>query len=430
VGARRISEFARQLRDTGWSVTVIAAEGEDIVQELDQDLQEIEIIRIRPPQKLYRRIAQLRQRNGSAGSIAEQGGEGVKEKPVSPTPQRETLRARLKRYYHSAEWTMDDRKLFSLIMLLRALMLNRKWDWVISSGPPMSVHVAARMFSTLVRTRWVMDLRDPWVGSGHWNRFVQTPLRDKMERFFEATCVGHANLVTTTSPGIAAALTRRFPRSAEKIHVVYNGFDGQVEKAPRKGAGRLRLLYAGSLYYNRDPFPLLDAIGALVADPSVDRKKVSFTLVGNCRHWKGIDVAARAKALGVSDCVHILPAVSPGKVREMIRESEILVNFAQGQPDQIPAKLYEHMASGREMLLIAEKDSDSARVAVATGQGRVVEPNDSVGLREVMRDLYSFYVQHSRPFKPFAETVTEFSRESQNRRFLQLLSVGGATHES
>jgi hypothetical protein len=43
----------------------------------------------------------------------------------------------------------------------------------------------------------------------------------------------------------------------------------------------------------------------------------------------------------------VRPAVPPAEASALMTEAEVLVNFAQGQPEQIPAKLYDYIASGR-----------------------------------------------------------------------------------
>jgi hypothetical protein len=185
-------------------------------------------------------------------------------------------------------------------------------------------------------------------------------------------------------------------------------------------------LYAGSLYFNRDPFPLLEAVRDLVNSPGVERERVCFSLVGDCRHWNGQDLAAWVRAEGVEDCIRLLPRVAPTAVRAMMAEAEVLVNFAQGQPDQIPAKLYDYLASGREMLLIAEAHSDAARVARESGAGRIVEPTEVAALRAVLVELYTFYVERGLSFAPEERTIGKYSRDYQNGRFMELLAVSPA----
>jgi glycosyltransferase involved in cell wall biosynthesis len=270
-----------------------------------------------------------------------------------------------------------------------------------------------------------MDLRDPWVGNGFWTREFRSALRDAIESRLERHCLRRADCVTVASPGIGNALRGRVPEAAGKLQLVLNGYDGALSPAPQPSR-RLRLLYAGSLYFNRDPFPLLEALHALVNTAGIARERVDFTLVGDCRRWNDQDLEAWVRAHGMEDCVHILPPVAPSRVGSLLANAEVLVNFAQGQPDQIPAKLYEYLASGREMLLLAEKHSDAARVTRDSGAGRIVEPQDREGLRTVLRELYTFYVERGLAYAPDGRVIGTYSRTHQNGRFMDLLAVSTA----
>jgi hypothetical protein len=74
------------------------------------------------------------------------------------------------------------------------------------------------------------------------------------------------------------------------------------------------------------------------------------------------------------------------------------------------------------MLLVAESDSDAARITRDSGAGRIVDPQDPAALDATVRDLYDFYVTRGRAWVPDRETIDQFSRERQNRRFLELLA--------
>jgi glycosyltransferase involved in cell wall biosynthesis len=247
-------------------------------------------------------------------------------------------------------------------------------------------------------------------------------LRDKIERWLERKCITNAERVTVASPGIGNALLHRVPSVNGKLEVVLNGYDFRATPSERP-SGRLRLLYAGSLYLNRNPFPLLEALRDLLRLPTVDRARLSFILVGRCESWNGRDVTAWIEAAGMQDVVQVLPSVPPATVLKLMEQTEVMVNFAQGQPEQIPAKLYDYIASGREMLLIAERDSDAARITRESGAGRVVEPEDKAALYTNLQELYTYYVERGLPYIPNEERVRKFSREYQNRIFVDLLSA-------
>ena len=52
--------------------------------------------------------------------------------------------------------------------------------------------------------------------------------------------------------------------------------------------------------------------------------------------------------------VSVIPAVDPGELTAYMNASNVLINFAQGQARQIPAKSYDYLAWRRDVLTIAE----------------------------------------------------------------------------
>lgn len=431
VGAKRMAELACYLRDRKYEVTVVSGIA-DAVPELADRIYGIELKMVPLPPKLYpiiaywpkRLLKKTRARHGKP-SMSESVKNGVL---ATGADKKEGVAAWFKRHYHAIEGIVDESKLWSFMAFLRVLWLRKSFDWIISSGPPHSLHLTAWLLSNITHAKWIMDLRDPWVCNHDWpdKEKSSSRLRDRIERFLERKCVGSAHSVTTASPGIASALLARIPEAADKVTVVLNGYDQRVENKAG-GSGRLRLLYAGSLYLNRNPFPLLAALHGLLELPHVERTLVSFVLVGLCSSWNGHDLTTWIREKGMQDVVSILPPVAPAEVRAMMLDADVLVNFAQGQPEQIPAKLYDYIAAGREMLLIAESNSDAARVTLESGMGRIVEPHDEAGLRATLQELYAFYVQQGRTFEPDETRVKRFSREYQNKEFEKLLMAHDAT---
>lgn len=425
IGARRISELAAYLHARGHEVVAVCGTGAPIQAEpaLTERVHGIRVERIAVPGKLTPRLlAWLPRRRAAApqASAAAANDEGG--------PATESRLARLKRYYHSFEWLVDDRKLWSLLAALHLarLALRERFDLVISSGPPMSPHLAVLAARRLLRCRWIMDLRDPWTDDQDWLRHVRSPLSDRINAFLERRCVLGADAVTTTTPSLARLLRRRYPSQEEAIHTIYNGYDGAPQETPAP-VGALRLLYAGSIYYNRDPFPLLEAFAALLNQPEVDRRKVSLRLVGNCQAWRGRSLAQWIDERGLGDRIELRPPVPPGEVARLLAEANVLVNFAQGQPHQIPAKMFEYIAAGREMLLIAERDSDSAALLRAAGGGRVCDPREPLTLLPTLSALYRHYVIEARGFDADPTRLARFARSGQNRRFLELVTTAPLT---
>lgn len=431
VGAKRMSELARYLCNEAYEVVVVAAKpsrGGKVDPSLRLDFPNLHHIWLPQPPKvlpfLLPRIKLLLTRSSG-------GKQSVVAHPAVPAENgKEGLLHRLKRTYFSLEWLVDDKKLWATLVAVRLLgfALAKPFDAVISSGPPMSTHLAVLLARPVLRGRWIADLRDPWCDQNHRSG-VQTKLSRQFDRWFEARVVAAADAVTVTTPGYKRLLCQRYPEKRERIQLVLNGFDGEAETPPPT-SGKLHLLYAGSLYYNRDPFPLLRGIRELVNQPDVDRSRVIVRLVGDCHSWNGASVANWIQENGLQDCVAIHPRVPAAEVGALLAEANVLINFAQAQPMQIPAKMFDYLAARREVLLIAEPHSDTAWLARQAGCTRIVPPGDDAAMNSTLASLYHDYVTapQSRNFSS-TPSLDAFSRRAQSEKFVDLLQGGSVTEQ-
>jgi len=249
------------------------------------------------------------------------------------------------------------------IQLIICLDQYKMWSWragwaaltagkrlnaraVIASGPPMTNLLAGLWVARFRRIPFIADFRDPWyAGFEHLpgpSAFERT-LRSSMERLL----VQRSTAVTVTTDLLAQQLLSTYPAARGKIHVVRNGFDGEPRQLPTSTGHCLRFLYAGEIYVNRDPFPFLAALERLLALADTDASRISATFVGYCESYRGVRLADWLRGKRCEALVRVLPPVTTQVVEAMKAEASVLLNFSQASPLTVPAKTYEHMASGQ-----------------------------------------------------------------------------------
>ncbi len=429
VGARRPSELMRFLKDKGHNVEglgVMLGKKAAKDPELEKRIADIKVMHVWDPPsvvdwlwKHLKRAVKAISGGSKSGAVA-----GEAENAAAGEVERsESLTDKLRRHYNALYGLYDARKLWALFAILR-LVVNRfskKYDIVISSGPPSASQLVGYWAAKLNGAKYVMDFRDPWVGNSHVSAQGNSKLRDYFEKAAEQRCVARADLIAVTTPGIERMLNSRYENIAGKIHVIYNGYDGQAIPLPLEAPGRLDMLYAGTLYLNRNPFPLLESVLDLVRNESVDREKVTLTFVGDCYSWRGQSLTEWTEKYDLADVVKILPRVDSKELQALTDKHSILVNLAQGQPDQIPAKTFEYLASGKKMILLAESTSSTAQLV--KDLGRVVCIDSDEPPSNVAQLLYELYLdaigESDRSDR--VDDVTGFSRRSQNEQFLGLM---------
>jgi glycosyltransferase involved in cell wall biosynthesis len=428
VGALRLSALAEYLVARNILVTLFSAKtlepplGRDLDERIHRYVIEDNKTWTRWVLRAVRTLRSLRER-----SAATTTGHVVREERIDI---EQGVVARLRRSYLKLEGAVDSEKLWSIKLFFALLwsLARRRPVGLIASGPPFSPLLAATAACWIMRTPLVLDFRDPWR-----ERLLTEEYRgfhERVDAFFESWCVRRARSITTTAPTLAADFARRYGRRRQEVVCIMNGFDDDMVVEDPPPVGTLQLLFAGTIYLNRSPMPLLEAMIELLSQPGVDRDKVKLTLVGQCARWRDVDLAEWAKVHGVTDCIDVRGFESRMVVAQLIRQANVLVNFSQGQKRQIPAKLFEHLAARRTVLLFAEPDSDVA--TTFQGQQGVYRLDDSVtSTLSCLRALYEMYVV-TRRLSPSAVTaaVPEFSRQETSRRLAFVLEAVGSSESA
>jgi hypothetical protein len=330
-----------------------------------------------------------------------------------------------------------------VLKLLDLVDSHKKWSWraasaatriarsthvdvVCSSGPPMSNHIAAYLVSKRCRIPLIVDLRDPWIFyDGEALMARGFPL--KVTRYFERRVLPHAAVITVTADYLAQTLTRVYPQLQGKVHVVRNGYDG-VRRLPMQETGhRLSILFAGELYLNRDPFGLLEGVERLLSRDDIDHSKVELVFIGLCESFRGIRLRDWMSGKRCESVTQILPPVRARELEPRIERATLLINFAQGSPMTIPAKTYDHMASGRELLIFCEADSATGKLLNGIAGVSIVDPRDATQIDRALEDCYRRHVIEGKSHVPSDEDAAPFSRSKQSELFVNLVETVCAT---
>lgn len=423
VGGRRILGLGRFLAARNVKVSVING----IVGAIPQSVADpgIELCQVEEPAPIL--IGMLVAVRRALRRLVGSASHAASPEPAATAPAHgEAARPGLKELFFRFVHFMDDHKKWALVAASRGTRIGRQNDVEVvwASGPPMSGLLAGLLIARRLRRPLIVDFRDPW---WHPSDSLER-LGVRATRFLEGFLVKRAAAVTCTSPGLTAVLKQRYPRKAEHIHTIMNGFDGSIKEASTSTNGHLRIVFAGALYYYRDPFPFFRALDHLLSTPGVDASKVLVTFVGECASYKGQDVRQALAGRPSDSVTRLLPPVSQAEAQQLNEQATVLLNFAQNQKIQIPAKTFEQLVAQRELLMICERDSDTATIAEGVAGVHIVEPDDESGLKAVLADLYHRHVVEGRLTAPGQAQVGRYSRDSQNESLLHVMSqLGGSS---
>ncbi|MGI8876192.1 MAG: glycosyltransferase [Egibacteraceae bacterium] len=193
----------------------------------------------------------------------------------------------------------------------------------------------------------------------------------------EALFVRVADVVTTTSPGYAAVMARRYripaPRVVRNVPDVGLLPSRSRARAPR---GVRRAVYFGALTPGRGLEPTIRAL------PLVP--ELELRLVGPDAWGYRSRLAGLVRELGLSDRVELLGPVAPSRALDVLADGD--VGLALIEPAclsyrlTLPNKLFEYVSAG--LPILASDLPVIADFVVSTGTGLTVDPTDGEAIAE------------------------------------------------
>jgi hypothetical protein len=381
VGGLRWTGLCRHMAERGWEVRLITASpgAETVLQP--EGMSVVEVHRRTTFQEWY---WERRAREESATS-------GTPPRPALGPEKGSRTRSRAEGgAVRAIRANLGDLMLFPDVArgwLVRAARATTRqieeWkpDAVISTGPPHSVHLAAALGLGRRQVPWIVDLRDPWATPR--KRYPYPRWSVALNRLIEAKSFERASAVLTTTPELGDALKDRFPDTT--IRWLPNGVDTrelpQRSSPPSPG---LVITHLGTVYFNRDPTPVLRAFARfLAAHPAARSQGSRVQFVGKVSgdFRRGLDQAV--EELGLGEQVEMTGVVERPRALTLLAESHMALVLAQGQSTMVPAKLYEAVGMGLPTLVVTEPDSATGREGGRLGAA-VHSPEDEAGMAAAM----------------------------------------------
>ena len=91
----------------------------------------------------------------------------------------------------------------------------------------------------------------------------------------------------------------------------------------------------------------------------------------------------------------------------------------------VPSKLYSTLAAGRPVLVIADRESDAARIVNSTGCGVSADPDDPMAVAAAIRELRSDPARLAEMGRRATETAKSYARVDELNRFAGVIEEVG-----
>lgn len=238
---------------------------------------------------------------------------------------------------------------------------KEKPDVIWSTYPITSAHLIGATLARWTGLPWVADFRDPMINGD----YPSQPLQRKSWQWLESLSMRTATQCIFTTERAAEIYRTRYPSSADKCQVIENGYDedafaGNQPERYGMSDGQLLMLHSGIIYpRDRDPSAFFKAIAELINNNKLKRNslKIRFRAPHHVE-----EVALLAKEYGLEDVVDIAPPIPYREaIAEMMGADLLLVFQGSNFNSQIPAKIYEYLRAGRQILGLVDLSGNTAK---------------------------------------------------------------------
>lgn len=296
-------------------------------------------------------------------------------------------------------------------------------DYLLVESPPLFLGLSAFWLSRIKRARMIFNVSDLWPESAVSLGVIRRgSLSYRVSAWLERFSYKRAWLVSGQSRTILSDINERFP-DVRSFHLS-NGVDTGMFSPERGTAAAREELAAGGdcvVFYGglhglaQGLDQVVDAAQALGELPGL-----RFVLVGDGPEKQNL--IARAKAGGVSSVRFLDPRPKP-QIPALVASADIIiVPLKMFIPGAVPSKLYEAMASGRPVVLVAS--GEAAEIVQQHQAGIVVEPGDIEGLVKALKTLYEQPELRAEMGKNGRKAVQEhFDRSRIAARFIEYLEA-------
>lgn len=303
--------------------------------------------------------------------------------------QKKTLKQRIAMWIRGNLFIPDPRVLWVLpsVRFLCRYLREHHVDAIVSTGPPHSMHLIAKMVARRTGLPWVADFRDPWTRMFYFKHLSLTPRAESLHVKMELSVLDGATRVVAVSPLVQLD----FQQATETpVELITNGFDAQdFPDMPRSSfsSEHFTLLHAGLFAADGNPTILWEALGEMVASDSDFARDFRLVL---CGKTDSAVVSALCEA-GLGDNFTDLGYVDHKSVVQRMKGAAALMLPLRKEPEYratLPGKLFEYLAARRPVIGVGQKDGAMAAILSSTGAGQCFDWDEKQAMKTWIATCY------------------------------------------
>ena len=410
-GVQRWLKFVKYLPEFGWEPTVFIPENPSypIVDDtLEKDVSiNLEIIKT----KIWEPY-----------QIAEFFGKDNKKFKAGQfdVGKNQSLKSRLSIWVRG-NFFIPDARVFWVnpsVTYLKKYLKENHFDALVTTGPPHSVHlIGLNLKKEFPNLKWIADFRDPWTEISYYQHLKLTKFADQKHRNLEQKVFENADITLATSYADA----ENFKKKGANAVCITNGFDVENQEPRtenREPSTQFTLSYIGVLEQLRNPEVLWKVLNDLMKENEDFNKNFQLKFVGRIDD-RILDEITNSE---LNDSVKNLGYLSHSEANLEMQNSDLLLitNFSEDKSKGIiPGKIFEYLATKKQIISFGPKESDVKRILEETHAGKHFSYDDSESLKAFILEKFNDW--KSGNLSSNTENIEQFSRRNLTKKLAEIL---------
>ncbi|WP_294284228.1 glycosyltransferase [uncultured Chryseobacterium sp.] len=308
------------------------------------------------------------------------------------------------------------------VKFLEQYLKENKIDVVVTSGPPHSLHlIGLALKENFPDLKWIADFRDPWTEISYYKHLKLTKNSDRKHRQLESEVFRNADITLATSYTDA----ENFRKNGARAVCITNGFDeadanSHSQKPALNGSQQQKftLSYIGVLEQLRNPGNLWKTLEDLVkTNPEFAG---NFTLKFAGRIDDKILNSIEHSAL--KNHIANLGYLSHDQAIKEMQASDVLLitNFPNvSSKGIIPGKIFEYLATGKQIISFGPDEADVAKILEETRAGKHFSYDDTEAIQAFLMEKFELWKNGHCAAN--TQKIEQFSRRNLTKKLAEIL---------
>ena len=313
--------------------------------------------------------------------------------------------------------------------IVYSLIFIKKTDVVITSSPPIITAFAAMIVSKLIKSVFILDIRDVWPDIGIELGIIKNHLSIKGLKWVEKSILKNADKIIVTAEGDRRNIINK-NIDPIKVTVIYNGADSEIFYPKGKNEiERIRenyklppnkpiLIYFGSFNYGMNDIELL---GDALINLSKKGKDFFFVAVGTGTNASKLF----DKINGLVEYKHF-PSLINSEVAEILSSSNISLiprkKIIKDTGGNIPVKCFESWAAGIPIVMSSLENSEVTEIFDLCNAGKLIDTGDLGAFVNAVIELLERDDLKELGVKGRKLVEEKFDRYEESKKLIDILS--------